>query len=390
MPWKETSAMDERLRLVLMVRDGHSVAESARQCGVSRVTAYEWLGRFESLGVGGLAERSRAPLHHPNAVSDAVLERIVELRDQHRTWGPVKLVHWLREHEPGTDWPCPSTVGELLRERGLTRPRRRRHVGPYSAPLGHCDGPNRVWCADFKGWFLTRDGVRCDPLTISDGYSRYLLRCQALAHPTYEAVQPYFEATLREFGLPQAIRTDNGPPFASTRGIGLSSLAVQWIKLGITPERIAPGKPQQNGRHERMHKTLKAEAINPPAKNLREQQRAFDHFLHEYNEERPHQALGHKTPASFYACSTRRYPARIPAPEYPQEWLPRRVYDKGCFCWNSKPLFLTHVLAGEYVALAPTTADRYLAIYFGHVPIAWLDTRHDRMLITKPKELQGQ
>ncbi len=387
MPWKETCAMDERLRLVLLVKDGESVSEAARQCGVSRVTAYEWLGRYGSQGLAGLVERSRAPVHHPNAVSDAAVERLVALRALHPTWGPVKLVHWLRTNEPEQRWPSPSTAGELLKQRGLTTPHRRRRVAAYSAPLAHCDGPNRVWCADFKGWFLTGDGCRCDPLTISDGYSRFLLRCQALAHPTYEAVQPLFEATLREYGLPQAIRTDNGVPFAATRGTGLSRLAVWWIKLGIVPERIQPGHPEQNGRHERMHRTLKADAISPPAPTLREQQRAFDLFRNTYNEQRPHQALGNKPPASRYTSSNRPYPQRVTAPEYPSDWTVRKVYPNGCFWWRDGLIYLTHVLVHEHIALAPSPHERYLIIHFGHVPIAWLDTRHGRVLHAKPKAL---
>jgi transposase InsO family protein len=357
---------------------------------VSRVTAYEWLSRYETQGIAGLVERSRAPHSHPNAVSEEVMERVLALRQQRTTWGAVKLLSWLGKHEPDTHWPCATTVGEWLRERGLTKPNRRRRVGPYNAPLAHCDGPNRVWSADFKGWFLTGDGVRCDPLTISDGYSRYLLRCQALARPTYEAVRPLFEATLREYGLPMAIRTDNGVPFAATKGLGLSRLSVWWIKLGITPERIEPGKPQQNGRHERMHKTLKAEAINPPAKNLREQQHAFDAFQRDYNEQRPHQALKNETPASCYVPSTRPYPPRLAIPDYPSGWKTQRVYDRGTFCWRRQPLFLTYALAGETIALAPTTNERYIAIYFAHMPIAWLDTKTDRVLHVIPKELKEQ
>jgi len=388
MPWKETCAMDERMRLVVLVKDGTSIAEASRQCGVSRVTAHEWLKRYELEGVEGLRDRSSAPHRHPHALSEELSERIVALRCERPTWGPLKLVHWLRREEPHICWPCPSTVGLLLKQRGLTNAARRRRVGPYSAPLAHCDGANRVWCADFKGWFLTGDGVRCDPLTISDGYSRYLLRCQALAHPTYEAVRPLFEATLREYGLPQAIRTDNGVPFAATRGIGLSRLSVWWIKLGITPERISPGKPQQNGRHERMHRTLKAEAIQPPANNLAEQQRRFDEFVAYYNHERPHQALGQNPPAACYAPSPRPYPRRLARPHYPAEWTVKPVYDKGCFGFRRNAIYLTRALAGEYIALAPTQSPRYLAIYFGHVPIAWLDTRHERVLQTRPKELK--
>lgn len=386
MPWKETCAMDERMRLVMLVKDGESVAQAARRCGVSRVAAYKWLGRYACEGVAGLQDRSRAPLVHPNAVPDELVDRIVALRDKRPTWGPLKLLHWLRAHDGESPWPCASTIGVLLKERGLTVARkRRRHLARCAEPLSHCDAPNRVWCADFKGWFLTGDAKRCDPLTMTDGFSRYLLRCQALAHPTFEAVRPVFDAAFREYGLPVAIRTDNGPPFAATRGLGLSRLSVWWIKLGITPERIQPGKPQQNGRHERMHRTLKAETLCPPAKTLRQQQHRFDRFQREYNEQRPHQALEHQTPASCYTASARRYTGRLKAPEYPADWTVRRVYGKGSFYWKHHLVFLSDALDNEYIALAPTPHEEYLAIYYGHVQIAYLDATHGRICTTLPK-----
>jgi putative transposase len=390
MPWKETNAMDERMRLVMLVEDGVSVSEASRECGVSRVAAYKWLERYACMGVAGLQDHSRAPHCHPNAVPEELAERIVVLRTKRPTWGPVKLVHWLQAHEADYPWPCASTIGVLLKERGLTVARRkRRPVARYAQPLAHCDAPNRVWCADFKGWFLTGDQRRCDPLTITDGFSRYLLRCQALAHPTHEAVRPLFEASFREYGLPEALRTDNGTPFAATRGLGLSRLSVWWIKLGITPERIAPGKPQQNGRHERMHRTLKAETLRPPAANLRQQQQRFDRFQRDYNEQRPHQALGHHTPASCYVASARRYPKRLTSPDYPREWTVRRVYHKGSFYWNHRLLFLSDALDDEFIALAPGPHDGCLRIYYGHVPIAYIDIARTRVC-TKPPTLGGE
>jgi transposase InsO family protein len=389
MPWKETGAMDERMRLVLLIEEGESVSEAARQCGVSRVTAHKWLGRFDAQGVDGLRNQSRAPLHHPNAMDEAVADRIVALRATHSTWGPVKLMNWLRLHEAGQAWPCASTIGVLLKERGLTAPRGgRKRVMRYSEPLGHCDAPNRVWCADFKGWFRTGDGVRCDPLTISDGFSRYLLRCQALAHPTHDAVRPLFEASFREYGLPVAIRTDNGVPFAATRGIGISRLSAWWITLGITPERIQPGKPQQNGRHERMHRTLKADTLAPPEANLRRQQRSFDRFQRIYNEERPHQALDNKPPASVYLPSPRQYPQRPGAPEYDPHWKVCNVYAKGSFYYGGHHYFLSDALGNTLIALAATQHEHCMAIHYHHVIIAYLDLRRHRITAAPPKEKQ--
>lgn len=386
MPWKETRVMDARTELVNLVKSGESVAQAARLCGVSRKTAHKWLKRHRRQGVAGLADRSRAPVRRPNAYGDAVIARIVALRAEHPTWGPRKLGHWLRKHEPSAVWPSPTTIGVLLKERGLSAPRKRsRPLHPYTQPLIHCDNVNVVWCADFKGWFLTGDGKRCDPLTITDGYSRFLFRTQALARPTLEAVRPIFDATFREFGLPDAIRTDNGVPFASTGGIGLSRLAVSWIDLGITPERIRPGKPQENGRHERMHRTLKADTLKPPAQTLRKQQQRFDHFQHEYNYVRPHQALDYQVPGDIYTPSTRTYPCRILPPEYDVTWTVVRVYGKGSFYYKDKMYFLSETLSERAIAIAPTEDDGILAIYYRHVAIASLDL-HKKQIRPAPKE----
>jgi hypothetical protein len=231
-----------------------------------------------------------------------------------------------------------------------------------------------VWCADFKGWFRTTDGERIDPLTISDAYSRYLLRCQAVEKTNTERVQAIFEAAFREYGLPEAIRTDNGPPFASHAVAGLSRLAVWWIKLGIVPERIAAGHPEQNGRHERMHRTLKQEAAQPPAADRRKQQQAQEHFRREYNEVRPHEALGMQTPAAVYRPSARNYPSRVPEPEYPATMLVRSVRGQGIFRWKKHDVFLTEVLWGENVGLCPED-DRWFTIYFAQYPLARFDSQ---------------
>jgi transposase InsO family protein len=384
MPWKETSAVDERMQLVVAVQQGASVAQAARRFGVSRVTAHKWLSRYEAEGPPGLCDRSRAPHRHPNATGPAVVDRILALRDEWM-WGPVKLRNYLLNTEPDLAVPAASTIGQLLKDHGRSVPRRRRHVAPHTQPLAHCDRPNRVWCADFKGWFRTADGQRCDPLTISDGYSRYLLCCQIVPRTTRQAVDPLFDAAFREFGMPWAIRTDNGVPFAATRGLGLSRLAVKWIKCGITPERIRPGNPQENGRHERMHRTLKQHTLRPPASTWRRQQRRFDQFRDHYNQVRPHQALDHQPPERFYEPSPRPFPSRIPEPEYPSDLDVRRVYTKGSFYWNGHLLHLSEALDNEYIALAPGPVERYLTIYFGHVPIAFIDTKYARVLHKLPR-----
>jgi putative transposase len=306
---------------------------------------------------------------------------ILELRYAHGHWGPRKLKRYLEDHEPGRRWPAASTIGSLLHREGLAVPRKkRRRTPPYTQPLAHADEANRVWCADFKGWFRTADGERIDPLTISDAASRYLLRCQASEKSDTRGVQAIFEVAFREYGMPQAIRTDNGPPFASQALLGLSRLAVWWIKLGITPERIEAGHPEQNGRHERMHRTMKQEVADPPAANRRSQQRALDRFRYEYNELRPHEALEMRTPASVYRPSPRRFPERLPEVEYPESMLVRSVRPHGNFRWKKYDVFLSEVLWGENIGLLAED-DRWFTIYFAEVPLARFDSEE---LVVKP------
>ena len=275
MPWKETCPMKERSRFVVEQESGrYAMAELCRIFGISRETGYKWVERYKAEGPPGLQDRSRAPRCHPNAVPEEVEAVILETRAAYPTWGPKKLRAWLQTHRPEEGWPAGSTIGEILERHGLTVPRKkRRRTPPYTEPFAACAGPNAVWCMDFKGWFRTGDGVRCDPLTISDAFSRYVLRCQALSDMREERVRPLCEAAFREFGLPWAIRTDNGSPFASRGIAGLSRLSVWWLRLGIVPERIEAGHPEQNGRHERMHRTLKAETASPPAPTVRGQRR---------------------------------------------------------------------------------------------------------------------
>jgi transposase InsO family protein len=273
----------------------------------------------------------------------------------------------------------------MVAREGLVVPRKKRRRAPaYTQPFASADEPNRVWCADFKGWFRSGDGERIDPLTITDACSRYLLRCQQVEKADTERVRAIFESAFRECGLPRAIRTDNGAPFASRAVAGLSRLAVWWMKLGIVPERIAAGHPEQNGRHERMHRTLKQETASPPAANGRAQQRAFDRFRREYNEERPHEALALATPSAVYTRSARSYPARVPEPEYGSAFAMRRVQDRGQFRWKSERVFLSETLIGESIGLLPMD-DRFYTVYFAAFPIARFDS-HKRMMVPPLKE----
>jgi transposase InsO family protein len=312
------------------------------------------------------------------------------------TWGPRKLQRVLEKNEPGRVWPATSTIGALLKREGLVVARKKRsRTAPYTQPLAHATNSNRVWCADFKGWFRTADGERIDPLTISDAHSRYLLRCQAVEKTDTARVQAIFEAAFREHGMPAAIRTDNGPPFASSAVAGLSRLAVWWIKLGIVPERIAAGHPEQNGRHERMHRTLKQEVAQPPAANRRKQQRALDRFREEYNQVRPHEALQMQTPAEIYQPSEKKFPEYVSAPNYPESMLVRSVRRRGHFRWMKHEVFLSEVLWGEQVGLLPVD-DRWFVVYFAQYPIAHFDSQELKarpltMLrgLAKPSEEEG-
>lgn len=375
MPWKETSSMDERIQFIAALLKGMRMGEACRGFGISRKSGYKWLERYKTLGPQGLEDRSRAPLHTPWAISEGMAELLIDARCRHPTWGPRTLIDWLAKHHPGKRFPAPSTVGELFRRRGMVKPRRRRRrCPPHTARPALYDRPNATWCADFKGWFRVRDGRRCDPLTISDGHSRFLLCCQTVERPSLTNVRAQFERVFREYGLPDAIRTDNGPPFASTGLGGLSRLAVWWLKLGITPDRIEPAKPQQNGRHERMHRTLKAETAKPPAASLRAQQRRFDRFRQEYNEERPHQALGGDPPSSRFSPSRRTYPTREPTVEYPSHFAVRSVRTDGTIKWNSTHVYVSQALVGEPVGLWNFEQDRWM-LHFSTLRLGVMDNR---------------
>lgn len=380
MTWS-VSAMDERSRFVLEAETYlGSFVELCRQYRISPQCGYKWTERYRAQGPDGLRELSRAPHYHPNAVPESVVQEILIARRAHATWGPKKLRVLLQQADPNRSIPSLSTIADVLKRNGLSVPQKRqRRATPSTQPFAECNDANRTWCADYKGWFLTGDGRRCDPLTITDGYSRYLLRCQAVEDLTYAVARGVFEAAFRQYGLPMAIRTDNGTPFASTGLAGLSRLSVWWLKLGIGLERIQPGKPQQNGRHERMHLTLKRETAQPPARNQRAQQRRFDAFRNEYNHIRPHEALGMKTPASLYRPAPRTYPARVPEPEYGSEYEVRRVGDRGEFRWGGEKVFLTYALQEQWIGLR-CWHDRYWKIYFGTLPVAILDADKRQVL----------
>lgn len=367
--------MEERTRFVVEYESGElTMAELCRHYGISRKTGYKIVARWEQGGGEGLKDLSRAPHRHPNQTPGDVEAAVLGLRRAHMRWGPRKLRGWLEERYPHQSWPVASTMGALLKREGLVVDRRlRRRTPPCTQPFAAATEANSVWSADFKGWFRTQDGDRIDPLTIKDACSRYLLRCQAVDKTDTAAVRSISEAAFREYGLPLRMRTDNGPPFATCAIAGLSALSLYWMKLGIGVERIRPGHPEQNGRHERMHRTLKAETAAPPQANRRRQQEAFDRFRREYNQERPHEALGQKPPAALYTPSPRPYPERIAEPEYDSAMVVRHVYPHGQFFWKHNDVFLSKVLAGERIGLEQLD-DRYWLVYFGQFPIAWFDS----------------
>ena len=385
MPWKETCTMEQREAFIdAWLSREFSVSELCERFSISRPTGYKFIARFRAEGRNGLADRSRAPHSHPNMTPLALQETILTLKRRHPSWGPITLHDRLVRRQPEHHWPAASTIGTLLERHGLVKPReRRQRTPPHTQPFAAINAPNDVWSADFKGQFLLGDSRLCYPFTLSDNYSRYLLCCQALYGPGMADTWTCLERALREYGLPLAIRTDNGVPFAGVSVGGLSLLAVRLLKLGIMPERTRPGRPQQNGRHERMHRTLKETAVSPPKANRSAQQRAFNHFRREYNDERPHRAWGKGLgPGDWYQPSPRPYPTRPPEVVYPDAFQTRSIRSDGSFQWRGQLLYLAQVLAGERIGLKELEHDRY-EIYFAQLPLAVFDAR--TMTIIRPK-----
>ena len=382
MPWEQTSAMDQRVQFIAdWLSDDYCKIELCVAYGISRPTADKWIKRYQQGGVKALEERSHAAHSHPNATPNQIREMIIETKLSRQSWGPKKVLDYLREKKPQWDWPADSTAGEILKRAGLVKRRRHRsHVTPYSEPFGACQGPNQIWSADFKGDFVLGNSRRCYPLTLSDNFSRYLLLCRALEHPSYEAVRPWFEWAFREYGLPEAIRSDNGAPFASLAVGGVSQLSKWWIQLGIRPERIEPGKPSQNGRHERMHRTLKHDV--PPQPTHKRQQHCFDLFLEQYDWQRSHEALGRKTPGSVYCVSPRRYPGKIPPVDYDAGIIVRRVRYNGEIKWHGDLIYVSQVLAHEPLGLKQIDEEQWEVRYSFHL-LGIVDQRLKKVIPAK-------
>ncbi len=381
MPWEETNAMNERMKFIVEHQRGEaSMAELCRRYSIQRRIGYKWLERYAQQGPAGLADRSRAPRAHPNSTPDEVVRRLLEVRREHPLWGAAKIRAVLERKYPRDTPPAASTIGEILRCEGLSRERKkRRRTPPHDRPLAHAGAPNDVVSIDFKGWFRSADGERIDPLTAVDNYSRYALCCQALDKCDGEHVRAVMETMFRQYGLPRAIRSDNGAPFASRAIAGLSRLSVWFLKLGIAVERIPPATPSANGRQERFHLTLKQHTAAPPKANRRAQQRAFRRFCREYNEERPHQVLGQRPPASVYEASARRFPSRLAPIEYPPAYRRRKVASHGEIYWRGARIFVSEVLTGEPLGLEAID-DGVYRVWFGALELGRFDERRKKLL----------
>ena len=365
--------MDLRVQLLQDYEECESIAALAGIYNVSRKTIYKWLERHEAERVAGLADRSRAPHHCPGQLSQEVNAEIIAMR-QRWSWGPRKLRVKLQQAYPKIDWPAESTIGEVLKRAGLTHRRKLRvRTPPYGQPFAAVGSANQTWCADFKGWFRTGDNTRCDPLTVTDAYSRYLLRCHIRPKTDGVHEEAIFDATFREYGLPSVIHSENGVPFASVAPGGLSRVSMRWVKLGIIPERSRPASPQDNGRHERMHSTLKQATLHPPQRNPRLKQKAFDRLQHEYNHERPHEALGDQTPASCCQLSSRPMPRRVPELEYGDDVIVRRISQQGSLAMKGQRTFISEILAYEWLGLRALD-ERYFQVFYGPLSLGFLDT----------------
>jgi putative transposase len=381
MSWSETTQMS-RFRFVADLESClYEMTELCEKYGISRKTGYKWAERYGIEGVEGLKDRSRAPKLRPAQTPTEVAERLVELRRKHPTWGPRKLLAWLAKHEGERAWPAASTIGGILKREGLVLPSRRRTVrlGPPASMRTKATAANEVWTSDYKGQFRTGDGRLCYPLTVVDSFSRFVLVLHGFPSVAGDLAWSAYERAFRDYGLPQVMRTDNGSPFASSLAIaGLSRLSVRWLKLGIRVERNEPAHPEQNGQHEQMHRILKAETTRPPAADSSGQQESFDHFRREYNEDRPHEALGQRPPNEFYQPSHRPYPKRLPPLEYPGHYEVRSVHPGGEIKWQGRYLFLSEALGGERVGLEEYD-DGLWAVYFAGQRLARFDEQERKL-----------
>ena len=385
MAWGEIKVEEQRKQFIDACLEGKlTITELCRQYDISRKCGYKWLRRYENEGVESLKDKSRAPLKQALEIDPQTARDVLEVRFRYPTWGPKKVLAWLKSNRPDLAWPSTTTIGNLFDKNGLTVPRKRRmRVPNRTAPLTHCQQSNDVWCTDFKGWFLTGDGQKCEPFTLTDGATRFLIRCLKLKSNDTDHVWAVLSNAFHEYGLPLFLRNDNGPPFASC-GVGrLSTLSVRLIKAGVTPEWIDPGKPQQNGRHERMHQTLKNETASPPEATLKKQEMKFKEFLNYYNFTRPHEAIDQKTPGSIYVPSNRIWNGRLKSPEYPSGYTVRQGRQKGEIKWKGEKIYLGSVLYGEPIGLEEQDNDIWKVVY-GPIILGFINQKNQFIRPERP------
>ncbi len=381
MPWKVINQMDLKTQLVTDHSKEHfSITDLSQKYGISRPTVYKWIERYKQLGIEGLKEQSRAPKNCPHRTSERIINLVIQEKLKNRKRGPRKIRAKLKRRYPEIHFPAISTLAYWLKKEGLVESRKKRkHVPPYTEPFCECHAPNDVWSLDYKGQFYMKNSRVCYPLTVSDNFSRYILGCKALEGPRYHPTRRYLESLFREYGLPDAIRNDNGTPFAGQCVGGLSRLSIWFIQLGIIPERIEKGCPQQNSRHERMHRTLKSDALDPIAGNLKEQQKEFDIFRHDFNNDRPHESLNDQTPSDYYKKSNRPYVAHPHPPEYGHEHIVRQVRQSGEIKFMGRMFYITELLMGQPVALKEI-ADGLWQLQYGFYVLGSVDLRKNKII----------
>jgi transposase InsO family protein len=373
MAWRVAKVEEHRKEFIEKVQAGGRVATLCNEYQISRKTGYKWINRYSELGDEGLKDKSRCPHSQPGKTDDGLVQKILEIKHRYPSWGPKKVLALLEAHHPEEDWPSDTTVGNILQKNGLVMPRKyRKRIPAKTDPLAHCNAPNDVWSVDFKGWCMTRDQKKCEPLTVIDAYARFILYCAKLHSGKEQDVWKVCEQLFYENGLPKHLRHDNGPPFATTGAGRLSALSVKLIKVGVIPEWIDPGKPYQNGRHERMHRTLNEEGMFPLELTLDEQQMKFMDFIRYYNYERPHEALGQKIPGSVYVRSDRSWDGKLRSPEYGSCYLVKHVRDRGQMSWNGVDIYIGKTLRNEFVGLMEDEKGDWV-VYYGPVFLGTID-----------------
>lgn len=381
MPWKVINQMNLKTEFVNDRNDKNfNITDLSQKYGISRPTVYKWLERYKRLGIEGLKEQKRAPKNCPHRTPEKIINLVIQEKLKNRKRGPRKVRAQLKRRYPEIHFPATSTLAYWLKKEGLVEPRKKRkHVPPYMQPFCKCQEPNDVWSLDYKGQFYMKNNRVCYPATLSDNFSRYLLGCKALEGPRYAPTRKVLIEAFREYGLPDAIRSDNGTPFAGKCAGGLSRLSIWFIQLGIIPERIGKGCPQENGRHERMHRTLKSDALDQIARNLKEQQERFDIFRQDYNNERPHESLNDQTPSDYYKKSNRPYVEHPHPPEYGHDYIVRQVRQSGDIKFMGRMFFITELLAGQPVGLKEI-ADGLWQLQYSFYVLGSVDLRKNKII----------